>query len=135
MSDLDPEKVFERPLPNVHSGAEILAHATAWRRDAILKIRTGKGELTETHQADWLPLEQLEAKGWAKLLEEHSNSVNAFIQLLEEKDDYFLEQEYFDPEFGGHFPMSFTLQGILQHDIYHLGQLGLVIKMLRESDT
>ena len=131
LSDVDDSKFFERPQPDIHSIAEIICHGTAWRNDAVVKIRTAKGELTEISEFDWPVLDKLQERGWAEIYKEYEESIDAFIRALEDKDDEFLTTEYHDPEFGGSFPLSFTINGILQHDIYHLGQIGLVAKMLK----
>ncbi|MGB3588042.1 MAG: hypothetical protein WBA23_15950, partial [Tunicatimonas sp.] len=39
------KEAFVRPVPNLHSVAEIISHLTAWRKDIILKIEVGKGAL------------------------------------------------------------------------------------------
>lgn len=131
LQDLDPQYYFIRPYPEVHSVAELIVHGTAWRKDATVKIQTGKGELTEASEDDWPDLEQLKEKGWEAIHSDYVASVDSLIRLLEEKEDDFLDTKYQDPEFDGEFPHSFSINGILQHDLYHLGQLGLVIKMLR----
>ena len=130
LADLDDSLYFERPQANVHSVAELIAHGTAWRSDAVLKITTGKGELTEASEKDWPSLDQLRQKGWDAIYKDYTDSVDSFIRSLEEKEDAFLNEEYTDPEFDGVFPYSFTIIGIVQHDLYHLGQLGLVARML-----
>jgi hypothetical protein len=43
---VDETEVFTRPLPDLHSIAEIISHLTTWRKETILKIKTGKGSLT-----------------------------------------------------------------------------------------
>lgn len=130
LADLDTSLYFEQPQSNVHSVAELISHGTAWRRDAVLKIKTGKGELTEASEEDWPSLERLRKKGWDAIYKEYVDSVDLFIRSLEEKTDDFLNEEYSDPEFDGTYPFSFAIVGIVQHDLYHLGQLGLVAKML-----
>ncbi len=131
LEDIDNNFYFVRPYPEVHSVAELIAHGTAWRKDVIVKIESGKGELTEASDQDWQDLEKLKGKGWDAIYEEYVESVDLLISLLEDKDDAFLDEKYQDPEFNGEFPYRFSIYGILQHDLYHLGQLGLVIKMLR----
>lgn len=130
LADLEDGIYFKRPAAEVHSVAELMAHCTAWRKDAITKIKTGKGELTEASEHDWPDLDRLKKKGWDAIYEEYTDSVDTLIRLLEEQEDDFLQAEYHDPEFNGVFPYSFAIIGIVQHDLYHLGQLGLVIKML-----
>jgi uncharacterized damage-inducible protein DinB len=134
LQDLDPEQFFVRPSREIHSVAELIAHGTAWRKDAGIKITTSKGELTEASIEDWQDLNKLKEKGHETIIAEYEASVDGLIHLLAQKDDAFLETSYHDPEFGGDFPFSFALYGILQHDIYHLGQIGLVVKMLKELD-
>ena len=46
-------EVFIRPEPSIHSIAELIAHLTAWRKDAILKITTGKGHLLDEMPENW----------------------------------------------------------------------------------
>ena len=133
LQDMDADLYFVRPYPEVHSVAELIAHGTAWRKDAVIKIKTGKGALTEASDEDWPDLEVLKEKGWQQIYMEYVDSVDSLIHLLEEKDDAFLEMKYIDPEFNGEFPYSFAIHGIVQHDLYHLGQLGLVCRMLKED--
>ena len=130
LQDLGTEYYFIRPYPEVHSVAELMAHGTAWRKDAVLKITTGKGKLTEVSEEDWPSLDSLKEKGWDAIYKEYEDSVDLLIRSLADKDDDFLNMEYHDPEFGGTYPFSFAVVGIVQHDLYHLGQLGLVAKML-----
>ena len=130
LADLDEGVYFERPSAEIHSVAELIAHGTAWRKDAVLKISTGKGELTEASEEDWPGLDRLKERGWDAIHKEYVESVDSFIRSLQNKDDDFLNQEYHDPEFDGTYPFSFAVVGIVQHDLYHLGQLGLVAKML-----
>lgn len=125
-------QVFIRPIPSVHSIAEIMAHIISWRKDAILKIKTGKGELTDSHPEVWPSNETLKAIGWGKIREEDRSTLQELLELLDDKDDSFLDELYYDPEFSGNYPYSFVLEGMLHHDIYHLGQIGLVIKLLKE---
>jgi hypothetical protein len=53
--------------------------------------------------------------------------------LLQSKDDQFLDEHYYDIDFKGTYPYSFAIEGMLHHDIYHLGQMGLVIKLIKEN--
>ncbi|MGB5229527.1 DinB family protein [Eudoraea sp.] len=132
LSQLKGNEMFIRPLPAVHSIAEIIAHIISWRKDTILKLKTGKGELTDAHPEVWRSNEELKAIGWDKIREEDNKTLLELLELLKDKDDTFLDEYYYDPEFEGNYPYSFVLEGMLHHDIYHLGQIGLVIKLIKE---
>ena len=132
LSQLKESQAFVRPLPSVHSIAEIIAHIISWRKDTILKLKTGRGELKDDQPENWKSNDELKSIGWKKLREEDNSTLSELFELLRDKDDTFLNEVYYDPEFGGNFPYSFELEGMLHHDIYHLGQIGLVIKLLKE---
>ncbi len=130
LSEVDESMAFARPSENVHSIAKIIAHLTMWRNEAILKINTGKGSKTDDSPENWLSDEALISKGWHVILSEHNASMDEFIKLLSEKEDSFLDEEYYDTDFKGNFPYSFLINGMLHHDIYHLGQIGLLVRQL-----
>lgn len=128
LSRLKGDLPFTRPEPGLHCAAEIVAHLTAWRRDALLKIETGKGRLRDHNVENWPSVAQLREIGWAQLLREFDQSLEAVLDLLRQRDDAFLTETYYDQDYGGDYPYSYLIQGLLHHDIYHLGQLGIILK-------
>ena len=90
LGGLGENQVFIRPIEDVHSIAEIISHLNLWRRETILKIRTGKGSKTDDCEENWLSNEKLQSLGWARLKTDFDESLNEFITLLEGKDDEFL---------------------------------------------
>lgn len=132
LNGIDNNLVFETPIKGLHSIAQIFSHLTLWRNEAILKIKTGKGSKTDDCEENWPTNEKLRAKGWTKIKSEYNNSLSELIELLKAKDDEFLDKEYYDTDFKGNFKYSFLIKGMLHHDIYHLGQLGIIIKYLNQ---
>lgn len=125
---LQGEAPFAMPESGRHCAAQLLAHLTAWRRDALLKIETGKGELRDSDAANWPSVQELRKKGWPAILREFDESLEAVLQVLEGKDDAFLEETYYDQDYQGEYPFSYLINGLLHHDLYHLGQLGSVVR-------
>ncbi|MFZ9005054.1 MAG: DinB family protein [Robiginitalea sp.] len=134
LDKIDASQVFRRPLDNLHSVAEIISHLTFWRMETLLKIKYGTGSKTDDCEENWLPTDQLQALGWKKLKSDYDRSLTLLIELLQDKEDDFLTREYYDPDFGGLFPYEFVLTGMVHHDIYHLGQLGLIVKLLNAKE-
>ncbi|KZS41102.1 hypothetical protein AWE51_23400 [Aquimarina aggregata] len=132
LNSIDNSLVFKRPIKDMHSIAEIISHLTLWRNEALLKIKTGTGSKTDDCEENWLTNSKLQDKGWDTIKTEYDNTLTELITLLKEKDDSFLKKEYYDTDFKGNYEYSFLLNGMLQHDIYHLGQLGLIIKYLKQ---
>ena len=133
LKELDPGEAFRQPVEGMHSAAELLAHLTAWREDALLKIRTGSGRLRDRDAENWPDPATLAAKGWEAILRQFDESLDHLIGELEGRDDSFLEAVYHDQDYGRDFPYAFLLDGLLHHDLYHLGQLGLTLKFLKRT--
>jgi len=129
------DDAFTRPLPDLHSVAEIISHLTVWRKETILKIKTGKGRLTEDNEENWLPNDTLRRTGWDKLKKNYKDSLIELVELLRGRDDNFLAEKYYDTDFKGDYDYAFVIYGMLHHDIYHLGQLGIIIKMLKRKSA
>ena len=133
LKTLDAREAFRRPVEGMHSAAELLAHLTAWREDALLKIRTGKGRLRDRDAENWPEPASLADRGWEAVLKRFDDSLDQLLAELEGRDDTFLEATYYDQDYGGDFPYAFLLNGLLHHDLYHLGQLGLTLKFLKSN--
>jgi hypothetical protein len=135
LDQVDVHRVFKRPLQGLHSVAEIISHLTLWRKETILKIQTGRGSKTDACEENWLSNDTLKAIGWQPLKSDYDQTLTDLIDLLQSKEDDFLNQTYYDTDFKAHYPYSFIVNGMLHHDLYHLGQLGIIIKFLKENDT
>lgn len=133
LNQVDKNVVFVRPIENLHSIAEIISHLTLWRKETILKIQTGKGSKTDDCKENWLTNDELKIVGWDKIKSEYDRTLVELIDLLNSKEDEFLSELYYDTDFKGDFEYSFVINGMLHHDIYHLGQLGIIIKYLKKN--
>lgn len=127
---IDDDMMFQKPNAQLHSIAQIIAHLTLWREEAILKIKTGSGSKTDDCEENWLSNDKLKGKGWNQIKKEFDQSLSELIQLLEEKEDSFLDEQYYDTDFKGTYTYSFLINGMLHHDLYHLGQIGIIAKHL-----
>ncbi|MGB5402758.1 MAG: DinB family protein [Robiginitalea sp.] len=134
-SQLDEYSVFVRPLEDMHSVAEIISHLTLWRKETLLKIKTGQGSKTDECAENWLSNEKLRILGWDRIRSEYERTLSELIGLLKSKDDDFLDEHYYDTDFKGNYPYRFVIEGMLHHDLYHLGQLGLIMKYLKKTEN
>ncbi|MEX0289837.1 MAG: DinB family protein [Flavobacteriaceae bacterium] len=130
---VDQGEYFKRPLEDMHSVAEIISHLTFWREEAILKIKTGEGSKTDDCEENWLTNDKLKAIGWDTLKASYDESLSDLIALLRNKNDDFLAEQYYDTDFKGYYTYNWLLNGMTQHDAYHLGQIGIIIKYLKRT--
>ena len=66
--------------------------------------------------------------GWDRLKELLYESTELLDQVLQGKDDTYLTTRFQDTDYNFHY----IIEGILQHDLYHLGQIGITHKLLRK---
>lgn len=124
---LTEEQALIRPIPEMHSVAEIISHILEWRKGCILKLQGQKSLLTVESPEDWKSNDELKKIGWKKLKEDFYASQYHLIRLIEIKDDDFLAQKYLDTT----DTFQYFLEGMIHHDLYHLGQIGITVKLLR----
>lgn len=120
---------FVRPAPNIHSVAELVWHCTYWRRVNLQRLAGNAAYRDATVETEnFLPLEVLQRTGWEVLKSYLDSTQDLLLEELSDKDDLYLLREY---ESGKSY--EFILAGTIEHDAYHLGQIGLVIRMLKEA--
>lgn len=126
LQSLDTDDAFRQPIPGVHSVAEIVWHCIYWHRVNIQRMTGNPGFRDATiDEQNFLPLGKLREVGWLPLLDDLDKSFSDLQAVIQDRDDSFLDREY---EPGKCF--SFILYGTIEHDAYHLGQIGLVLKIL-----
>lgn len=123
---INEKLVFHRPIPEVHSIAELVGHIIIWRTESMKKLRGIKSSLTMESPENWRTNEELREIGWQKLKSDLFSSQIDLINLIENKTDDFLEENQYAPGYSFHY----ITEGLIHHDIYHLGQIGITIKLL-----
>ncbi|MEO6315762.1 MAG: DinB family protein [Chitinophagaceae bacterium] len=120
------DRQYIRPTSNSHSLAELLYHMVTWAEFVQKRIEKEPiKDMAAFDALDWRPIDpdlhDME-KGLMALQAAHNN----IIALLQEKDDSFLEEkcDYRDYNF------DYLLNGLIQHNIYHLGQIAYLHKLL-----
>jgi uncharacterized damage-inducible protein DinB len=125
VSAINETNAFIQPIKDMRSIAEIVSHMLVWRQYTINTIKGSSNTLTMESPDNWKSNELLKPIGWKNLLDAFESSNEELITLLNEKDDTFLKEEY---KSGSRF--DFLLEGIIHHDLYHLGQIGITLKFL-----
>ncbi|HEU5166271.1 MAG TPA: DinB family protein [Chitinophagaceae bacterium] len=125
---LPHEEAFKRPIPEVHSVAEHISHIIEWRKECLLRF---KGQRTDLMNGpdDWKDNDELFKIGWYNLKNAFYQSTLTLIDALEDHDDDYLETKFLDTNYDFHY----LIEGIIQHDLYHLGQIGITIKLVKQK--
>lgn len=122
---LTEEQALAQPMPQIHSVAEHVSHMLEWRKECVRRYQGLKTDLMNSPE-DWKDNAELLEIGWAALRNSLYTSRLELIALIENKDDTYLLNKFQDTDYDFHYLM----EGIIQHDLYHLGQIGITIKLL-----
>jgi Uncharacterized protein conserved in bacteria len=124
---LSEEEAFTRPIPGVHTVAELISHLLEWRKDNIRKLKGLAPKLLSIDATEnWIPNDELKKRGWETLKQDFYAGVEELCSLVVRMDDDFLSQ---CPK-GETYTYFSILDGLINHDIYHLGQIGITVKQI-----
>jgi len=127
LEDVTDKEAFTPAMEGVHTIAELVAHVIYWRSPIIKRLKGEKDWVGKMDSPDnWPTLEQLKSKGWKKLLAEFDETQKQLTSLLTS-----VKPEFYKEEYKPGVSWDQLVEGVVQHDIYHLGQLALVKKMIR----
>jgi uncharacterized damage-inducible protein DinB len=126
LSEVSSEMANQKIQPNTHSIAELVYHMTTWRIFVVKRLQ-GDGEYEVTKTRDWKTFPMFDEFEWEALQMELSLSQEELMAELEKKeDDEFLDEIVPTREYDFYT----MLHGILQHDLYHVGQISILKKAL-----
>jgi uncharacterized damage-inducible protein DinB len=116
------EQAAARPIPNAHSIWEIALHIAAWA--GAMKSRLEGKWMDEPAEGDWPRVEDTSPAAWEKTLKllktRHAGLQQAISKLTDKKLD--------KPIAKGKSTFYSSLHGIIQHDLYHAGQMAVLKK-------
>ena len=123
-----PDMAGRRLTPNIHTVAELVFHITSWRIFTVKKMQ-GDGEFdipTPEKNFGSFP-GKIDDFEWEALQMELSLSQEELVNELDKRDDdEFLE----DIVPGRDYTYYDLLHGIINHDVYHSGQVMILKKAL-----
>ncbi|MCX2681326.1 DinB family protein [Galbibacter sp. EGI 63066] len=125
ISGIDSRWVNTVPANSKNTIAKIVQHMINWRLLALEKL---KGNLTYEIKIDsaddWPEVFINNESEWNALLDKLKKSQRDIIAFLSTKNDAFLTQQ--TP--GRSYNHEYLVEGIIQHDIYHTGQIVMIAK-------
>ena len=122
IDQLDPTQA-NNSINEGHSIAQIIKHMIAWRQYAIEHLKGNEEyDIVLGSDVDWAKTIVSSPSEWNELKEEFEQSHKSLVELLKQKEDNWLSTKM--P--GKVFSYNIMLKGIIQHDLYHIGQVNLL---------
>jgi uncharacterized damage-inducible protein DinB len=115
-----------RPVKNAHSIWELVLHVTAW--DGAVRRRMTGVALELSDGENFPPVTDTSDAAWGRTLED----VRRVHDELTAAVTHFPEADLMKPvpgKTGAHYNFSYMLDGVVQHELYHAGQIALLKKM------
>ncbi len=122
LADVTAEKAAARPLPDAHSIWEIVLHIAAWESAGRRRLLGDRAQLSA--EEDWPPVIDTSEAAWTGTLDFLKNN---HMELRSEISS-LSESRLDEPIIEGMSTVYRTLHGVIQHDLYHAGQIALLKK-------
>jgi uncharacterized damage-inducible protein DinB len=119
------EDASKHPVEGAHSIWELVQHITAW--NTIVRRELLGESLSITPEQDWPPVWEVSEPAWQRTLENLVEARSRLHTTVQGLRDEQLEQKPSKRTVNSRYVM---LHGIVQHDLYHAGQIALLKKAL-----
>jgi uncharacterized damage-inducible protein DinB len=122
LEDVSWEQAAARPLAGVHTIWEIVLHVTAWLDAARCRATGESVELTD--EQDWPTISESSEAAWKMAVGNLEAAVEKLRGVIAALDPDRLDQRVA----GKPYSVYFLLHGLIQHNLYHAGQIALLKK-------
>jgi len=125
INSADPKDVFKKQKSDGHSAYEITHHLYAWRNLLVKRLKGDNASIEVNSKEDWAPLpKEQTAATWKELIRKLGQNQQELIAALTKLNDEDLDKDLANSSNS----LRTFLNGQIQHDIYHIGQVALAIK-------
>jgi len=126
LEDVKESKAGIQPGKEGHSLIELIWHMNTWARFTYKRLQNSAEDDLETSEAlDWREIDP-SIHTWAVGVAEFKKINAAIVAKLQTADDSLLDVTVDFREYN----FRFLLNGLIQHNIYHLGQIAMLTKIL-----
>lgn len=128
LNGVTAQQATAHPIPGAHSIWQLTLHIAAWERACRRRLEGDPAQLTDAE--DWQPINDTSEPAWEStkqyLIDNHRELMNAIAKL----DESRLNEPIIKDQNTPFASVYVTLQGVVQHDLYHAGQIAMLKKAL-----
>jgi uncharacterized damage-inducible protein DinB len=114
------------PIKGAHSIWELVLHIAAWDGVALRRLRGSAAEISELE--NFPAVTDTGEAAWRAVLAETQRVHEELVAAVAAFPESRLEEIVPDKE-GPPYTFYYTLHGVVQHELYHAGQIALLKKM------
>jgi uncharacterized damage-inducible protein DinB len=130
LSGLTPQDASRRISKEAHTIWELVLHMTGWKREVAARLR-GK-EAGEPPEGDWPAMGEVSDARWRAAQDELNRVQNELIAAIGALPGGALHEpvkDFRSSALGTGMTAYQTISGVIQHDVYHSGQIAILRKM------
>jgi uncharacterized damage-inducible protein DinB len=117
-----------RPVASAHSIWQLVQHIAAWERACLRRLKGDPAYLTD--EEDWPSVTDTSETAWNKTKEHLVETHRELLEAIARLKDADLDRPIIDDPSTPYSSVYVTLQGGVQHDLYHAGQIAILRKAL-----
>jgi uncharacterized damage-inducible protein DinB len=132
LDGVDARQASARAEPSAHTICEIARHIAAWTREVTRRMREGVAR--EPADGDWPTGGAEDESAWSASLAAMDAANAELVTVVAAMDDAQLDDrigDVRDRALGSGVSRYVTLHGLVQHHVYHAGQISLLKKALQ----
>ena len=115
-----------RPVANAHSIWELAHHIAVWENVGRRRLSGDRAAIEISSPEDWPPADDRSETAWEQAKAALDRGHEALVESIKRVPESRLDQ----PIFEGMSTVYVTLHGVIQHDLYHAGQIAILKKAL-----
>jgi uncharacterized damage-inducible protein DinB len=115
-----------RKVLNLNSVAALTFHVNYYLKGILDAVEKGELTIRDKFSFDIPPIES--AADWQALIDDFLDNANKFVQFVNNLDDDALKLDFFNEKYGSY---QRNIEGVIEHAYYHLGQISLITKLLK----
>jgi uncharacterized damage-inducible protein DinB len=117
-----------RPFNAAHNIWEIVLHIAAWEKACLRRLRGDRVQLPS--EEDWPAVPEASEQSWEESRKEVKQAYEQLRHAISQLADAQLDQ----PIVEGLSTVYVTLHGVIQHSLYHAGQIAILKKAVSEGE-
>ena len=127
LADIDWEEATTK-VNNLNTIADLVFHINYYVNPVLQVLQGGSLIASDKFSFDLAPISSEE--DWQQLITKALTEATLFAEEMEKLDEAKLSEIFADPQYGNFYR---NLHGIIEHTHYHLGQISLLKKLVKEK--
>jgi uncharacterized damage-inducible protein DinB len=128
LDGLTAQQASARPFISAHNIWEIVLHIAAWERAGLRRLHGDRAKLPS--EEDWPAVAETSEQSWEQSKRELKQEYEQLRYAISQLADVQLDR----PIVEGLSTVYVTLHGIVQHSLYHAGQIAILKKVVSEGE-